>query len=96
MFKLFDKANEQDDDNWDEDVRHEENNPAGEVRVDSVYFEQHKAANEICVEENEFHQQDEKNELQSGFIIRDYANFLQLFVDFMHDQKPLNELLSLH
>lgn len=44
-------------------MRHEKDDPAGEVRVNSVDLEQHEAANEICVEENEFHQQDEKNEL---------------------------------
>lgn len=60
---MFHKANEQDHNNWDEDVRHEKDNPAGEVRVDSVDLEQNEAADEICVEENEFHQQDEKNEL---------------------------------
>lgn len=42
---------------------HEKDNPAREVRVNPVDLEQDEAANKICVEENEFHQQDEKNEL---------------------------------
>jgi hypothetical protein len=88
MLHLLDEANEENDNNRDEDVRHEEDNPTGVVRREIRDFEQHPTADQICVEENEFHQQNQEDKLQCALVIGLDSDFFQLLIYFRHQMKP--------
>lgn len=88
MLHLLDQTNKKHNNDGYENVRHEENHPASVVWTDSGDFEEHPTANQIRVEEEKFHQQDQEDELQCASIIRFDSNFFKLFIYLRHQVKP--------
>lgn len=63
MLHLFYEADKHDDDNRNKNVRHEEHNPTGIVGRNILNFKQNPTSNEISIEEEKLHQQNQKYEL---------------------------------
>lgn len=73
----------------------EERDPARVVRMNIRHMKQRIASNEIGIEENEFHEKHETNELQGGLVVRLDPNLLQFLVDGRHEVKPEDEGFTL-
>lgn len=88
MLHLLDQANKKHNNDGYENVRHEENHPASVVWTYSGDFKKHPTANQIRVEEEELHNQDQEYKLQRASIIRFDSNFFKLFIYSRHQVKP--------